>query len=168
VIIPLSVLAIVILPLVLLLCNFILLFWKWSSVITLTVSNRIRKDKMTCNLLWFYPSLYYVIVILPAYAHIKYEGSSNLSPISFHIFILLSLLLIFTNNVEREGQTIASISKWRGNIHYRNPALCRVLGSLSSTFCRTLGKDVFVECRTLGERRRSTKGRQQPSIADCR
>jgi hypothetical protein len=30
----------------------------------------------------------------------------------------------------------------------------------------TLGKEIFAECQTLGERRRSAKGRQQPSIAD--
>jgi hypothetical protein len=32
--------------------------------------------------------------------------------------------------------------------HYRNPALCQVLGALPSVFCRALGKEVFVECHT--------------------
>jgi hypothetical protein len=75
------------------------------------------------------------------------------------------------------------------NMHYQNLALCRVLGALPSAFYRASGKEVFPECRTrqssslgnarvyreqdsqhrktLGERRRSTKGRQQPSIFDC-
>jgi hypothetical protein len=84
-------------------------------------------------------------------------------------------------------------------MHYRNLALCRVLGALPIVFSRALGKEVFVECltqqssalsndhvyreqdylqtldkdlfieyQTLAEARRSTKGRQQPFIADSR
>jgi Na+-translocating ferredoxin:NAD+ oxidoreductase RnfA subunit len=47
--------------------------------------------------------------------------------------------------------------------HYRNPALCRVLGALPSVFCRSLGKVTllvttpFTECRTLGIDRHSIK-----------
>jgi hypothetical protein len=86
-------------------------------------------------------------------------------------------------------------------VHYRNPALCRVLLALPSVIyralgkacfaecysrrnntlgtdliCRgqntrhrkTLGKVCFAECQALGEKRRSAKGRQQPSIVDDR
>jgi hypothetical protein len=68
--------------------------------------------------------------------------------------------------------------------HCRNPALCRVLGALSSVFCWSLGKVTlsamtqFTECRTLGINRHSTKtslpsatrlanddARQRPSAA---
>jgi hypothetical protein len=41
-------------------------------------------------------------------------------------------------------------------IHYRNPSLCRVSGSLPSAFYRALGKvlrsvkSLFTECETLG------------------
>jgi hypothetical protein len=69
--------------------------------------------------------------------------------------------------------------------HYWNLALCRVLNALLSVFywalgkvllsvttafaeSRNLGKKLFAECLTLGERRRSAKGRQQPSIDDGR
>jgi hypothetical protein len=47
--------------------------------------------------------------------------------------------------------------------HYRNLALCRVLGALSSVFYQTLGKVqllvtiAFTESRTLGTRRYSVK-----------
>jgi hypothetical protein len=63
--------------------------------------------------------------------------------------------------------------------HYRNPALCRVLGALPSAFCRALGKEVFVECRTRqspalgndrvyreqGSRHRNTLGKE--TCAEC-
>jgi hypothetical protein len=47
--------------------------------------------------------------------------------------------------------------------------LGKVLLLVTTTFTesRTLGT-LFAECQTLGERRRSAKGRQQPSIADGR
>jgi hypothetical protein len=34
------------------------------------------------------------------------------------------------------------------DIHYQNPALCRVLGASPSNFCWALGKEAFAECRT--------------------
>jgi hypothetical protein len=46
--------------------------------------------------------------------------------------------------------------------------LGKVVLSVTTTFSesRTLGENLFAECQTLGERRRSVKGRQQPSITD--
>jgi hypothetical protein len=48
-------------------------------------------------------------------------------------------------------------------VHYRNPALCRVLDALPSVFCRTLDKvmllvtTMFTESRTLGTGKHSAK-----------
>jgi hypothetical protein len=33
-------------------------------------------------------------------------------------------------------------------MHYRNLALFRVIGTLSSAFCRAFGKELFAECHT--------------------
>jgi hypothetical protein len=49
------------------------------------------------------------------------------------------------------------------SLHYRNPALCRVLDALPSAFCRALGKvllsvtTTFTESRTLSIGRHSAK-----------
>lgn len=68
VIIPLFGLAIMILPLVFQLCNFIYTFWKRSHVITLVqlrAVNGVKSDtkKLKClyNLLWFYPFIFYIV-----------------------------------------------------------------------------------------------------------
>jgi hypothetical protein len=52
----------------------------------------------------------------------------------------------------------------------QSPALGndRIYREQDSQHRKTLGKEVFADCQTLGERRRSAKGRQQPSIADSR
>lgn len=53
------------------------------------VKSNAKMQKMSCNLLWFYSSLYYVIVVVPLLGLRLYRGSLDLLSIYFHIIYFL-------------------------------------------------------------------------------
>jgi hypothetical protein len=92
VIIPLSDLAIVILHLVF---NFVILLLRFENEAVIPMHHYVQHtvlnlmQKCPHNLLWFYPSLYYVIVILPLLVLRPYRIGGWFEPFTlcFHIFI---------------------------------------------------------------------------------
>jgi hypothetical protein len=95
--------------------------------------------------------------------HNPFTGLKHLIKSYCYIFVISLVLtippVVSSINARKEPISVNELY----DQHYRNSALCRVLGALLSAFCRALGKvllsvmTTFTESRTLGIERHSAK-----------